>query len=456
MSWKSVRNGLRTTRVRLTLLFAALFTALAATVFLLVYWQLSSSLVSRVDGLLRDDADEMTSVYRRRGLDAMRTYCNDKTADEGSQNIFYRFLPTSGAGAPPPSSTNSTFTTLAMPGEAHRVRVIGVLLPGGEALQVGRPLKYEDSLVKQYATVFLDAFAVLLVFGVLIGWLVTHKTTAGMRRLAAAADRIRSEGDVSLRVATRGEAFETEQLACALNGMLDRIQSLVAELKEVSDNIAHDLRSPVTRMRGMAETTLSGPQHMDDYRSMVGVVVEECDRLEGLINTMLEIAETEAGTARISLVGIDIAALAANVHDLFGPVAEDKNIRLLLESADAPVAVRGDARRLQRVLTNLVDNAIKYTPAGGTVTMTVAQAPGVVQVAVSDTGCGIAPDDLPRIFDRYYRADHSRSTPGSGLGLSLARAFARAHGGDITVASTPGKGSVFTLVMPAGCCLPNS
>ena len=466
MFWKIVRDGLRTARVRLTLLFAALFTALAATVFILVYWDLSSTLISRVDGMLRDDVDEMIGVYRRRGLDAVRTYCKDETADEGSQNIFYRFQSPRGdlsasfnpsalkdiedlGGAQQPSATNSTFTTLAVPGETHHVRVISALLPGGEMLQVGRSLKYEEDLIKEYAKVFLQAFSVLLVSGVFLGWLITHKTTAGVRRMAFAADHIRLEGDFSLRVATHNECIEIEQLARAFNGMLDRIQALVAELKEVTDNIAHDLRSPVTRMRGVAETTLTGSQHIDDYRDMAGVIVEECDRLVCLINTMLEIAETEAGTAHISLADIDIAALAKDAHDLFGPVAEDKGLRLLFDAATPVAHVRGDARRLQRVLANLLDNAIKYTPSGGTVTVGVVRAPGAVHVVVSDTGCGIAPNDMPRIFDRYYRADPSRSTEGSGLGLSLARALAHALGGDITVASTLGTGSVFTLVMPA-------
>ncbi len=466
MFWKIVRDGLRTARVRLTLLFAALFTVLAATVFILVYWELSSVLVSRVDGMLREDADEMTGIYRRRGLDAVRIHCKDETTDEGGENIFYRFLSPHGdlsassdlrswkdlprcvASLQPPS-TNGSFATLAVPGKPCRVRAIGVLLPGGEVLQVGRLLKYEEGLVEEYARLFFRPFAVLLVSGAFLGWLITHKTMAGVRRVAVAADHISSEGDFSLRVAARGECIEIEQLARAFNGMLDRIQALVAELKEVTDNVAHDLRSPVTRMRGMAETTLTGPQLTDEYRDMAGVIVEECDRLVCLINTMLEIAETEAGTARITLADVDIAALAKDAHDLFGPVAEDKGVRLLFDTAAPAAHVRGDERRLQRVLANLLDNAIKYTSAGGTVTVAVVKVSGAVQVVVSDTGCGIAPNDLPRIFDRYYRADPSRSTAGSGLGLSLARALARAHGGDIAVASSPGTGSVFTLVMPA-------
>ena len=466
MFWKTVHDGLRTTRVRLTLLFTVLFTVLAATVFFLVYRELSSALVNRVDSMLRDDAAEMVGVYRRRGLDAMRTYCNDKTAAEGSQNIFYRFQAPRGeisvSSAPgtlngienarddrQPSATNSICRTLTVPGELHRVRVIGILLPGGEGLQIGRSLKYEDSLVKEYAKIILQASVVLLVAGVFIGWLITHKTTAGVRRLAHAADHIRVEGDFSLRVATHNESIETEQLACAFNGMLDRIQALIAELKEVMDNIAHDLRSPITRMRGMAETTLAGTQRIEEYRDMACVIVEECDRQISLINTMLEIAETEAGTVQISMVDVDIVALAKNVHDLFGPVAEDKGVRLLLDAPGSALHVRGDVRRLQRVLTNLLDNAIKYTPSGGTVTMAMTQVSGAMHVIVRDTGCGIALADLPQIFDRYYRADVSRSTAGNGLGLSLARAFARALNGDITVTSTPGVGSVFTLVMPA-------
>ena len=467
MFWKTVSNSFRTVRLRLALLFAALFTALAATVFIFVYWELSASLTGRVDTILREDADEIISAYREHGIGYLQACCAQEAGEDGSQTVFIRVMAPNGgvcvasdlsawAGLAKCTSALSkptdrgTCSPLAVPGRTDRVRMIITSMPDGYALQIGRSLKDTDELIHEYAEVFVRAFVILLIPGIWLGWFITHKLMAGVRRVTEAAERIRSEGDFALRVTARGEGEEMQRLARAFDDMLGRIQSLITELRDVTDNIAHDLRSPITRMRGVAETTLSGAQTIEDYREMAGVIIEESDGLVSLINTMLEISETQAGTAAIHKEHLDLVALANTAHDLFEPAAEDKGVRFLLEVPATPVTVCGDAQRLRHALANLLDNAIKYTSAGGAVTLRVEQVNMLARLSVSDTGEGIAAHDLARIFDRYYRADCSRTTPGNGLGLSLARAIARAHGGDITVASTLGAGSCFTIELPAG------
>jgi signal transduction histidine kinase len=230
--------------------------------------------------------------------------------------------------------------------------------------------------------------------------------------------------------------------------MLGRVELLVNELKEVTENIAHDLRRPITRLRGLAETTLAAPSSMEDFKELAGQVVEESDQIIQLINTILEVAETTAGIAKMHTQEVDLRELAHGAHDLFHAAAEDEGLRLEVDTPDAPVLARGDPVRLRRVVANLLDNAIKNTPRGGTIRLSTRSNSSHAQLSVSDTGTGLDPEVLPHIFKRFYRQDPSRSKAGSGLGLCLCQAIVHAHGGTITVQSAPRQGSTFTVSLP--------
>jgi signal transduction histidine kinase len=242
------------------------------------------------------------------------------------------------------------------------------------------------------------------------------------------------------------EGQEITALALAFNAMLVRIETLLSELEQITDNIAHELRTPLTRMRGIAETSLKNDAEIDDLREMGASVIDECDNLVEMITTMLEIAKTDSGTVELNLAPLDITAIVEEAADLFAPLAEDHTVLLKVLQTPEPLMVNGDRPRLQRVIANLLDNALKYTPAGGMVCLSTAREGEFVKVEIADTGTGISEKDLPHIFDRFYRGDKSRSTTGSGLGLSLALALARAHNGDITVTSSD-KGATFCLLL---------
>jgi signal transduction histidine kinase len=220
------------------------------------------------------------------------------------------------------------------------------------------------------------------------------------------------------------------------------------EIKEMSDNIAHDLRSPVTRIRGTAEVTLTTGKSLEDYENMAASTIEDCDRLLDMINTMLLISKTEAGVEKPVGEDVEIAALIRKACELFDPIAEDKNVSLSYYAEEKNL-VSGDARMLQRMLANILDNAVKYTPPGGKIEVSLTGTKNrTITISIKDTGVGISGTDLNRIFERFYRCDQSRSQAGTGLGLSLARAIARAHGGDITVTSTVNQGSTFNITLP--------
>jgi signal transduction histidine kinase len=216
----------------------------------------------------------------------------------------------------------------------------------------------------------------------------------------------------------------------------------------MSDNIAHDLKSPITRIRGIAEVSLTSGSSLKEYESMAAGTIEECDRLLDMINTMLIISRTEAGVNQLDCHKLDIAHLVRDACDIFQSPAEDKGL-IMVYNGPENFSIYGDIRLLQRMVANLLDNAIKYTPAKGRIDVTVSTGGDqLVQIVVKDNGMGISGKDLGHIFKRFYRCDPSRSQAGTGLGLSFARTAARAHNGNITVVSTLNEGSTFTVVLP--------
>jgi signal transduction histidine kinase len=334
-----------------------------------------------------------------------------------------------------------------IPDARRQARVLTSAIAPGRYLQVG--LSLADSMAflhhfQHYGVIILGS---MLSLGALAGWALARKAMAGVEAVTRAADRI-ADGHFSDRVQVAEQGSEIDHLVRTFNRMAEHVQTVMAEMRQVNDHIAHDLRSPLTRMRGLAEGAAIQAAPGSDNAELAGSIVEECDRLNQIINTMLEIAETEAGLQRPKLVEVDPAALVALAVELFEGVAKDRNISLTYAAALVE-PLRADRRRLQRALANLIDNALKYTPAGGRVEVLLSGNAERVEIAVRDSGPGIPPQELPHLFERFYRGDRSRHLPGNGLGLSLARAVAHAHGGEIRVESSPGTGCTFTLSLPA-------
>ncbi|KAF0122773.1 MAG: histidine kinase [Xanthobacteraceae bacterium] len=315
----------------------------------------------------------------------------------------------------------------------HRAIVQVYGLPGNFRLLVGRDLEERDRMREIFGRGFRLALMVALVLGLLGAYFVTRRV---LKRVDAMTDMSRRimEGDLTGRLPTAGSRDELDRLAGSVNDMLARIEALMAGMKEVSDNIAHDLKTPLTRLRNKAEEALRTTSSEEAYRAALTGIIEESDGLIRTFNALLMIARAEAGAQREGMVPLDLGEIARGVAELYEPVAEEAGIAL--DVVATPVRVTGNRELLGQVVANLLDNALKYgAPEGGErrVTVTVAAEGADAVISVADRGPGIADGDRGRVLDRFVRLETSRSRPGSGLGLSLAAAVARLHGGGLSL-----------------------
>ncbi len=450
--------------IRLTAWYAAVFTLSSLLVGGLVYGVLVSNFRARMDEALRNEAGEMAGILTSKGINALQDDIDREAVSEGIDTMFVRVVTRDGrelavtdlsawqhsglenlsldAGDGMP-----ILTTIVDSETGRRARTLVVGVGNGRVLQMGDSLEDDDRVLQELRGLFAVAMVAVIMIAGFGGWFMAKRALSGVEAVTRTARAI-SMGDMTRRVPVTGWGDEIDRLAATFNEMLDRIQQLVQGMREVNDNIAHDLRSPITRMRAAAELAIETDGSSGSVHHLGAGIIEECDRLLAMIDTMLDISEAESGVARFSMQPVDMKKVVQEGCDLFSAVMEDKNIELKIDMPQEPAIVKGDVRWLQRTLSNLLDNASKYTPPGGRVGVRVKDDGLRVSVTVEDTGTGIAPADLPRIFERFYRADSSRSRPGSGLGLSLAQAVARAHGGDLQVSSEPDAGSRFTIVVP--------
>lgn len=342
-------------------------------------------------------------------------------------------------------------TTLLQPIERAddaTLEVASTLLHDGTLFQVGRTTTRRDALRDRYRESSALLFLLVMFAGLAGGLLLTWQALQPLRALSQTLQRILRTGRTSERVAVQGTADPLDALGTLVNRMLDRIDGLVTGMRSTLDTVAHDLRTPMTRLRGTAEMALHSGQTADDYRNALADCLEEADRVSRLLDALMDLAEAETGAMRLQRENVDLVTIVRDAKELYTEVAEEKGIAVTLDAAPETPPVLGDRIRLTQVFANLIDNAIKYMPGAGSVTISVAPEGGGVAVTVADSGPGIAPDDHSRIWERLYRGDESRSQRGLGIGLSLVRAITQAHGGRATVESTPGEGARFSVWLP--------
>jgi len=463
---KKEPSPVRSLASKLTLAYSAIFAASTAAALASVYFMTSAFLAHETDETLLYLHDEISTKFSTMDIDTFRKDISVEIAARGTNKIVIRiFSPedrvlfssdltgwealssVEEVRAKAKHDTPSVFSRL-LSGHEHETRFLCSRLSGGNLLEVGLSSKEHGEFLAKLRRVGGITLCAMVVLGAVVGWAMARRAMSGVKKVTRAAARI-AGGHFGDRVPIGRKGEEIDTLVMTFNRMAERIELLMRNMKEVNDNIAHDLRSPITRMRCSAEAALLGKGSPEDRQAAAAEIVEGCDRLLGIIDAMLDIAEIEAGVAEIEFADVNVTVLARAGAELFEPVAEEKDISIEMEICEQ-AEVRGDTRKLQRMLANLLDNAVKYTPAGGRVLVRVGMTDALVELAVSDDAPKISQEEAPRIFDRFYRSDRSRSQPGSGLGLSLALAIAKAHGGSISVTALPEHGNVFTVTLPRG------
>jgi signal transduction histidine kinase len=455
----------KTLSFRLTIWYAAIFTLSSFLAFSVFYYRIYSITMATLDEELIEEVEELSIVLSEDGIAQVKAEIAEEAEEEDEEDMFFRVISPKGKVL---ASTNMSswgnidvshdrlknqegqtdyvIQTLPVPGREHKARVISAAIGSNEIAQIGMTLEDEEEYLMIFRNLFYFLFLILAFFSGLVGWFIARKGLRDVEEVTQTAMEI-STGSPEKRVKVKSKYEEIEKLVDAFNRMLDRIQKIHKAIREINDNIAHDLRSPLARIRGVAEMTLIREKSVDDFKKMGASIIEECDTLIDMINTMLEITEAEAGVNGQEIEEFDLAKLISDACEIFRPIAKEKHIVINLSAPDS-LNFRGDIKKLQRIVTNLLENAIKYTPDEGTVRISLLEHDGKIDIVVEDTGIGISEDDLPRIFERFYRSERSRTTGGIGLGLSLAKAFAVSLGGAINAKSTLGKGSTFAVSFP--------
>jgi signal transduction histidine kinase len=448
----------RTTAFKLSAIYLAVFTAFAA--FLIGY--IASNTADILQTQMREAVDAelrgMTAQYRSGGIARLARFIELRSRQPGASI----YLVTDQAGrkiagnvesVPPGVLDNSAPDPQIVPylridqerGDTRYAALVQVLeLPEGFRVLVGRDISESEQLVAVVQRALILTALMMVVLG-LVSWIfVSRRVLKRIDAIAATSRRIVG-GDLSGRIEVTGSDDEFDRLAESLNTMLVRIESLMLGLKQVSDNIAHDLKTPLTRMRNRVEAALVQAREEPEYREVLQATIEDADQLIRTFNALLMIARVEAGPGEVELELVDAALVCRDVFELYEPLAEDAGVELALE-AGKPAMVRANRELVGQAVANLVDNAVKYAGAAERaprVVIAVAEADEAVEIRVSDNGAGIPEADRERVTERFVRLEESRSKPGAGLGLSLVRAVARLHGAQLVLGDNhPGLAAV--------------
>ena len=455
---------LRTSTFRLAIFYFGLFALSSFAVLALIYWQTVVYADQQTGETIEAEITGLSEQYRDLGLGGLVQVIEERSNPERGSSMLY--LLTDPNGRPIAGNLSNwpdahidpdgwmRFRLGAADGntkDRHIAQATSFLLPGGFQLLVGRDLAERQ----QYHTRVIAALAwsavLTLALGLIGGAIASRAALRRIETINRAAAGIIA-GDISRRIPVGRSGDEFDRLAGNLNAMLDRIEHLMGGIREVTDNIAHDLRSPLGRLRNRIETALHAPPSADTYVDALQHSIEDADQLLATFTALLDIAEVEAGAPRAAMEALDLTALVVGLTELYEPAAEEAGLVLSQNIGLSPILIRGNRQLLSRALSNLIENAVKYTPNGGSVSVALAANGNAATVTIADSGPGIPSQARERVFERFFRLEASRTTPGNGLGLSLVKAAIHLHKGEIRLDSAyddaTAQGLKITITLP--------
>ncbi|WP_404423794.1 ATP-binding protein [Nibricoccus sp. IMCC34717] len=444
--------------LRIALAMAALFAASVIAVYLMVGTLLERSLAREELALLQDRAEDVRLAWQEGGSEVVAAMLQESEAATGEE-LATRVTDATGrvlAECATLHASGMAWPKVAGSSAGNDTESSWIFcnlrLPDGSTLQVARHSTVAAEVRQAFNGIFTRTAVPLLVGAVVLATIFTALALRPVRRAVAVMRRIVRTGNWQERVEVPAARGDMRNLAEAFNALLERQRRLVEDLRLSLDHVAHDLKTPLARLRNAA---VEGADAADPalMREALANCIEETDRVRATLDTLLDVAEAEAGAVQLRREHAELAPICREVAELYGFIAEEKGVAIEVRIEGDPAAWI-DRVRVRRCLANLVDNALKYIGSGRRVEIAARVCEGEVEVSVTDDGIGILDTDLGRVWDRLYRADASRSSPGMGLGLSLVKAIVEAHGGRVSAASAPGRGSCFTLVLPVRAVRP--
>ena len=470
MSLKLNKSTFNKISIRLTLGYAMLFILSSAFILFLNYFLFSRSIQTRDRNILLSKSKEYTSIYLKNGSAELKKYLDEeKQGDLDSQYlvrisspdgqvIFLRLPENLKKNSPELIEKKlselkyikglATFFlkegTVEEPDELNEYEVAQFTLTNGVSLQVARNTDDRDDVLERYLGTILIAMLIVLIFGSIGGFIFANQALIPVRNLIQAIKSVRA-GALSTRVPVKNSNDELDEISHLFNKMAEKIERLVLNMQETLDSVAHDLRTPLTRLKSKAELTLLNPSTtVADYKTSLVQTIENTSEIVSFINTLMDISEAEVGVLKLNLVQVNSTVIISEILDLYSIVAEEKNIKIEFDYKDE-FNFFTDRNRFKQVLSNLIDNAIKYSEENKIVRIATQKNHSTFEISVADQGLGINEHDLPKIWDRLFRSHELKSVKGLGLGLSLVKSICQSHNWKISVKSQHGAGSEFLI-----------
>jgi len=444
---------LRSAALRFAAIYALLFGLSALALALFLWWETAGLLDRETDQAISADVQSLAERWQEGGLPALIVTIQNRLAENVDDNAIYLLVDPAleriaGNLAFWPTSLPLNRTWAELPIERAGIRSLARVrrynLPGGLHLLVGRDVQVRAELRDLLTGALFWALLVVLVLGLAGAIVIRGLFRRALANVSTTAAAI-SAGDLSQRVRITGRGDEFDRLSETINEMLERISRLMDGVRQVSNAIAHDLRTPITRARTRLEDAALHAQSEADLHAAIERAIADLDGVVAVFQALLRIAEIEAGARRSAFASFDAAPLLSDLVDLYGAVAEEKGISLRLQSPER-LALFGDRELIQQAIANLLDNALKFSPPGGVVRLAAESASGMTAITVADRGPGIPPAVRVRATERFFRGEAARHTPGAGLGLALVQAVAQLHAGSLTLAdNAPGLRAVLRL-----------